>query len=81
MTNILRSNEYLSKIDEKKTAIISAYEEYTSRLEQIVESLLSIQSDLRDIVRTEASLLNTQKKQARKPTRPAKKAKKSGSKK
>ncbi|HET8719402.1 MAG TPA: hypothetical protein VFM64_00205 [Candidatus Nitrosotenuis sp.] len=71
MTNLLRSNEYLIKSDERKTALISAYAEYSTNLEQIVKSLLSIQADLRDIVRTEASIIGSQK-----PTKKANKSRK-----
>jgi hypothetical protein len=66
MTNLLRANEYLTKTDEKKTALISAFEEYTKQLEQVVTALLSIQTDLRDIVKTEASIIGSKQKTARK---------------
>ncbi len=58
MTNVLRLNEYLTRTDTAKSELISCYEQYLQQLEQIVSSLLSIQSDLRDIIRTEASLLD-----------------------
>jgi hypothetical protein len=76
MTNILRANEYLTKTDYKKTELISNYEEYTNKLEQIIASLLSIQTDLRDIIKTEASLIegDTMKSKTKKQT--AKKRKK-----
>jgi hypothetical protein len=56
-TNILRQNEHLIKIDQAKSNLISSYEEYTKRLEDLAMSLFSIQSDLKDIVTTEASIL------------------------
>jgi hypothetical protein len=64
-TNILRANEYLTKTDQSKTNLIFAYEEYTKQLEDLAVSLLSIQSDLRDIVKTEASMM--EKTARRKP--------------
>lgn len=74
--NALRLNEYLRKSDEKKTALNVAYDEYTRQLEQIVSSLLSIQADLKDIVKVEASIINAQESdQAGKKTR-VKKSKK-----
>ncbi|HSA98850.1 MAG TPA: hypothetical protein VLF17_07200 [Candidatus Nitrosotenuis sp.] len=72
-TNALRLNEYLAKSDEKKTALNAAYRDYTRELEQIVSTLLSIQVDLKDIIRAEASIIDGQEPQ--KKTR-AKKPKK-----
>lgn len=68
MTNMLRANEYLTKTDKIKSEILMLQDEYSRRLEQLVSSLLSIQSDLQDIVKTEASLLSS--------TRPVRKARK-----
>lgn len=59
-TNALRLNEYLVKSDEKKTTLNAAYGEYTRQLEQIISSLLSIQVDLKDIIKTEASIIDAQ---------------------
>jgi hypothetical protein len=64
-TNALRLNEYLRKSDEKKTALNAAYDDYTGQLEQIISSLLSIQVDLKEIIKTEASIIGTQ---TRKPS-------------
>lgn len=71
-TNVLRQNEYLVKSDEKKTDLIAAYAEYTKQLEQIVNSLFSIQSDLKDLIKTEASLIESEK--PKKVTKKGKKA-------
>lgn len=60
-TNILRQNEYLTQSDAKKTELIAAYAEYTKQLEQIVTSLFSIQTDLKDLIKTEASLIESEK--------------------
>lgn len=57
VTNVLRLNEYLTKTDEKKTSLISDYAEYTKQLEQIVSSLFSIQSELKELIKTEAALI------------------------
>jgi hypothetical protein len=67
-TNILRQNEHLIKVDKAKSNLIISYEEYTKQLEDLALSLLSIQSDLKDIVTTEASiLLDGSGKKPRKP--------------
>lgn len=77
MTNLLRANEYLTKSNQGKTNLIVAYEEYTKKLEELVGSLLSIQSDLKEIVKTEAALIkDISRKKAKKVTKPRKKSKK-----
>jgi hypothetical protein len=70
-TNILRQNEYLVKSDAKKTELIIVYAEYAKQLEQIVTSLFSIQSDLKDLIKVEASLIESEK-----PKKAVKKTKK-----
>jgi len=39
-TNILRTNEYLTHVNEKKTEIVSSYEEYVKELEAFLSSVL-----------------------------------------
>jgi 7,8-dihydro-6-hydroxymethylpterin-pyrophosphokinase len=76
-TNLLRANEYLTKNNQGKTNLIVAYEEYTKKLEELVASLLSIQSDLKEIVQTEAALIkDAHRKKPRKIAKPRKKPKK-----
>ncbi|MGQ0605878.1 MAG: hypothetical protein ACT4OD_02850 [Candidatus Nitrosotenuis sp.] len=58
-TNILRLNEYLTKTDTKKTDLISDYIQYTKQLEQIVAMLFSIQTELKDLLKTEASMIDS----------------------
>lgn len=70
MTNLLRTNEYLARADEKKSELILAYDTYTKQLEQLVSSLLSIQADLKDIVKTQASLIGSKRKNHKKDTKP-----------
>lgn len=69
-TNALRQNEYLTKTDTKKSELISAYSDYTKQLEQIISSLFSIQSELKEIIKAEASLIESEKpKKTRKTTK------------
>ena len=66
-TNALRLNDYLTKTDAKKTELIATYEEYSKQLEQIISSLFSIQADLKDILKEETSLIDSDtKKKTRK---------------
>ncbi len=73
-TNLLRANEYLTKTDEKKTELLSAYEGYTKQLEQAVASLLSIQTDL-NAVRAQASRIKRKKPQKKQRVKKRKKTK------
>jgi prefoldin subunit 5 len=76
-TNLLRANEYFAKSDEKKTALIAAYTEYAKQMEEILKSMFSIQSDLRDIIKTEASIIGMSgNREVRKKPKNRKKSKK-----
>lgn len=72
-TNTLRLNEYLSKTDAKKTELISDYVLYTKQLEQIIASLFSIQSELKSILKEEASMIESVDSKPKKAKKPAKK--------
>ncbi len=73
-TNLLRANEYLTKTDEKKAELLTAYEEYAKQLEQIVASLLSIQADL-NAVKARASIMGKKHKKPRRQQRVKKRKK------
>ena len=60
-TNLLRSNEYLSKANEKKTKLLLAYEQYSTALEELLSSVFDIQKDLKEILKTQTSLISKQK--------------------
>ncbi len=80
-TNILRANEYLTKTDQGKTYLISAYEEYTKQLEDLATSLLSIQSDLKEIMKTKASMIKKTRRKKPRKSIVRKKPRKSGARK
>ena len=63
-TNILRTNEYLTHVNEKKTQIVSSYEEYVKELEAFLSSVL--ERKLAFLKKTRARL---QKKAKKKPKR------------
>jgi len=73
-TNLLRTNEYLAKTDEKKTELLSAYEGYAKQLEQIVASLLSIRTDL-NAVKAQTSRTKRKKPQKKQRVKKRKKTK------
>jgi len=65
--NLLRSNEFLSKTNEKKTELIFAYENYSEALEEMLSSVFEIQTDLKDILKTQSSMIAAKKKKSSKP--------------
>ncbi len=68
--NLLRSNEYLSKANEKKTELLSAYEQYFVALEELLSSVFDIQYDLKEILKEQSSIISSQrKKQSKAKTR------------
>ena len=61
--NLLRSNEYLSKSDEKKTELIDAYGQYSKALEELLSTVFDIQKDLKEILKEQSALIpNSSKK-------------------
>ncbi|QLH06979.1 hypothetical protein [Nitrosopumilus ureiphilus] len=60
--NLLRSNEFLSKENEKKTELVSAYEQYSEALEEMLSSVFEIQKDLKEILKTQSSMIAAKKK-------------------
>jgi len=60
--NLLRSNEYLSKANEKKTELLSAYEQYFVALEELLSSVFDIQYDLKEILKEQSSIISSQRK-------------------
>ena len=45
-TNLLRSNEYLQKSNEKKSQLLIAYEEYANELENLVSNIANIKGSI-----------------------------------
>jgi len=60
--NLLRSNEYLSKVNEKKTELLFAYEQYFVALEDLISSVFDIQHDLKEILQEQSSIISSQRK-------------------
>ncbi len=60
--NLLRLNEYLSNADEKKTELLSAYEQYFVALEELLSSVFDIQNDLKEILKEQSSIISSQRK-------------------
>jgi len=62
-TNILRTNEYLTHVNEKKTQIVSSYEEYVKELEAFLSSVL--ERKLAFLKKTRARLQKKAKKKTK----------------
>lgn len=73
-TNLLRTNEYLSKTNEKKTELLIAYEQYSKSLEELLLTVFDIQKDLKNILKEQSSLIsNSSKKPLKSKTKLRKK--------
>ena len=71
-TNLLRSNEYLLKVNDKKTELLSAYGQYSESLEVLLSLVFEIQMDLKEILKEQSSMITNQTKTKPK-TKPGKK--------
>ena len=67
--NLLRSNEYLSKTNEKKTELLSTYEQYSVALEQFLSTVFDIQNDLKEIIKQQSSMISRAKKRSKTKTK------------
>ena len=71
-TNLLRSNEYLLKANDKKTELLSVYRQYSESLEVLLSLVFDIQMDLKEILKEQSSMISNQPKTKPK-TKPGKK--------
>ena len=67
--NLLRSNEYLSKANEKKTELLTAYAQYSNALEKLILTVFDIQNDLKEILKQQSSMISRTKKRSKKKTK------------
>ncbi len=67
--NLLRSNEYLTKTNEKKSELLSAYEQYSVALEQFLSTVFDIQNDLKEIIKQQSSMISRAKKRSKTKTK------------
>ena len=65
--NLLRSNEYLLKANDKKTELLSAYERYSMALEKLLLFVFDIQHDLKEILKAQSSMIPSRPKKQSKP--------------
>ncbi len=74
-TNLLRSNDHLIEVNHKKSELTSAYQQYSKELEKMLATVFDIQKDLKEILKTQTSLIPEKK-----PTRTTKPKKKTSKK-
>ena len=67
--NLLRSNEYLLKANEKKTELLSAYAQYSNALEKLLSTVFDIQNDLKEILLQQSSMISRTKKRSKAKTK------------
>ena len=60
-TNLLRSNDHLLEVNQKKSELTSAYQQYSKELENMLATVFEIQKDLKEILKTQSSLISEQK--------------------
>ncbi len=68
-SNLLRSNEYLSKVNEKKTDLLSAYVQYSTTLEKLLSTVFDIQNDLKEILKDQSSMISSRIKKPKSKTK------------
>ena len=61
-TNMLRSNEYLQKANEVKSTLLTAYEDYTNELENLISTVSKIRGNIASL----KSRIKTRKKPIKK---------------
>ncbi len=67
--NLIRSNEYLSKANEKKTELLSVYAQYSAALEKLLTTVFDIQNDLKEILKHQSSMISQTKKRSKTKTK------------
>lgn len=59
--NLLRSNEYLTKVTKKQSELLSAYDNYSKALEEMLDSVFDIQKDLTTLLKEQSKLIPDKK--------------------
>jgi len=72
-SNLMRSNDYLSKANQKKTDLLKTYEQYSKSLEELLSTVFDIQKDLKEILKEQSSLIPNPSKKTSKPKSKSKK--------
>jgi len=57
-SNLLRSNEHLTKVSKKQSELIFAYEQYSMALEDMNTAIFDIQNDLKNLLKEQSKLIS-----------------------
>ena len=60
--NLMRKNDHLVEVNSKNSQLISAYENYSKELEQMLATIFEIQKDLKEILKSQTALISDPKK-------------------
>ena len=60
--NLLRSNKHLAETNSKRSELISNYMQYSKELEKMLATVIDIQQNLKEILKTQSSIISKQKK-------------------
>jgi chromosome segregation ATPase len=71
--NLMRKNDHLVEVNAKNSELISAYEEYSKELEKMLSMVFEIQKDLKEILKTQSSLISEPKSKTKSKRKPSKK--------
>ena len=63
--NLLRSNEYLSQANQKKTELLEVYAKYSETLEELLATVFDIQKDLKEIVKEQSSMISSSRRRSK----------------
>jgi len=75
-TNLLRSNEFLTKTSTKKTELLSLYELYFKEIENVLVEIKKIRTMLKNSLKSKSKKLSKKRKRRKKPTTKRKLSKK-----
>jgi len=64
-TNLLRSNQFLLKHDEKKNNLLSVYAQYSNSMELLLSSVFEIQLQLKDILKEQSLMISPKTKKTK----------------
>ncbi len=75
-TNLLRSNEFLTKTNIKKTELLSLYELYFKEIENVLVEIKKIRIELKNSLKSKSKKPSKKSKRRKKPTKKRKLSKK-----
>jgi len=75
-TNLLRSNEFLTKTNTKKTELLSLYELYFKEIENVLVEIKKIRIELKNSLKSKSKKPSKKRKRRKKPTKKRKLSKK-----